>query len=64
MNRKKFLQSLLGASAFLTMPVSSFSKDNEDVLQLIKNTSKNTSGNMFGFKADPIKQVKVGIIGL
>ncbi len=64
MNRKKFLQSLLGASAFLTMPVSSFSKDNEDVLQLIKNTSKNTSGNMFGFKADPIKKVKVGIIGL
>jgi predicted dehydrogenase len=64
MNRKKFLKSLLGTTAFLSMPASSSSKDNEDVLQLIKNTSKNTSGNMFGFKADPIKKVRVGIIGL
>lgn len=64
MQRKKFLQSLIGTSAFLAMPYSSYSKDDNAIIQIIKDTTKVTSGNMFGFKADPIKKVKVGIIGL
>lgn len=64
MNRKKFLQSILGASAFLTVPYASYGKDNDAVLEMIKNASKPTSGSLFGFKVDTIKKVRVGIIGL
>jgi len=64
MNRKHFLKSVLGASAFLGMPLSSLANDNFDVNELIKNTSKSTRGNMFGFKTDAIDNVRVGIIGL
>ncbi|WP_299135361.1 Gfo/Idh/MocA family oxidoreductase [uncultured Tenacibaculum sp.] len=64
MNRKNFIQSLLGASAFISMPFSSYANDNDALLGAIKATSKPTKGNLFGFKASPIKKVKVGIIGL
>ena len=64
MERKKFLQSLLGASAFLAMPYSAYSKDDESIIQMIQNSSKNSTGNLFGFNVDPIQKVKVGIIGL
>lgn len=64
MERKQFLQSILGASAFLAMPYSSYSKDEEAVLRMIEKTNKTASGNMFGFKAPAISKVKVGIIGL
>lgn len=64
MQRKKFLQSLIGTSAFLAMPYASYSKDDDAINQIIKDSSKATTGNMFGFKTDPIKKVRVGIIGL
>lgn len=64
MERKKFLQSLLGASAFVTMPYSAYSKDEGSINQMIQDSSKSTKGNLFGFKAKPILKVKVGIIGL
>ncbi len=64
MKRKDFLKSILGASAFASIPFASFSADEASIPELIKNTSKPTSGNMFGFKADPIKKVNVGIIGM
>ena len=64
MNRKQFLKSLIGTSAFLTMPYSSYGKDDASIVQMIKDSSKKTSGNLFGFKTDPIKKVRVGIIGL
>ena len=64
MDRKKFLQSLLGASAFISMPYSAYEKDPTGIQEIIKNTSKSTNGSLFGFKADPIKKVRVGIIGL
>ena len=64
MERKKFLQSLLGASAFLAVPYSAYSKDDDAILRMIQDSSKTTRGNLFGFKADPIDKVKVGIIGL
>lgn len=64
MDRKQFLQSLLGASAFMAMPFSAYSTDNEGILRMLEDSSKKTQGNLFGLKADPIKKVKVGIIGL
>ena len=64
MERKKFIQSLLGASAFLAMPYSSYSKDDESIIQMINGCSEQTDGSLMGFSADPIKKVRVGIIGL
>lgn len=64
MNRKNFIQSLLGASAFISLPFSSYANDHDALNEAIKSTSKTTKGNLFGFKASPIKKVKVGIIGL
>ncbi|WP_440881783.1 Gfo/Idh/MocA family protein [Tenacibaculum sp. C7A-26P2] len=64
MNRKNFIQSLLGASAFISLPFSSYANDHDALSEAIKSTSKTTKGNLFGFKASPIKKVKVGIIGL
>lgn len=64
MNRKKFLQSLLGATAFLNMPYKAYPKDDRAVLEMVKNTTGSTDGSAFGLKDNPIQQVKVGIIGL
>ena len=64
MNRKEFLQSLIGASAFLAMPYSAFSIQDKNLPELIKEVEKPTNGSMFGFKTDPIKKVKVGFISL
>lgn len=64
MKRKEFLQSIIGTSAFLSIPFSSFSKDKNNLQELINITSQKISGNMFGFYADKIKKVKIGIIGL
>ena len=64
MERKKFLQSLLGASAFFAVPYSAYSKDDDAILRMIQDSSKTTTGNLFGFKVAPIDKVKVGIIGL
>lgn len=64
MERKKFLQSILGASAFMTMPYSTYSMEDNSVIQMINDSSRPSKGNLFGLKDDPIKKVKVGIIGL
>ena len=64
MERKKFLQSLLGTSAFLTIPYSSYSKNEDAIIRMIEDSSKVNKSNLFGFKTDPIQKVKVGIIGL
>ena len=64
MERKKFLKSILGASAFITLPYSSYSNNEDAILKMIEDSSKTSQGNLFGFKADPIEKVKVGIIGL
>ena len=64
MERKKFLKSLLGASAFLGIPYSSYPKDDYSILKMIEDTSITATGNLFGFKVNPIDKVKVGIIGL
>lgn len=64
MKRKQFLQSLIGASAFMAMPFSSYADNNDGLLRILEDSSKKTMGNLFGLKADPIEKVKVGIIGL
>lgn len=64
MNRKNFLKSIIGTSAFLSMPLSNNANDYPAAIEQIKNYSRPVSGNLFGFKDKPIKKVKVGIIGL
>jgi len=64
MQRKDFLQSLIGASAFIGLPFNSLGADNTTIQELINNTKRAVIGSMFGFSADPIKKVRVGIIGL
>jgi predicted dehydrogenase len=64
LKRKHFLQSVLGASAFLGLPFTAFGKDSTNIQELINNTKRDVKGNMFGFAAEPISKVRVGIIGL
>lgn len=64
MDRKKFLHSLLGASAFLSVPYSSYAQSNEAIPEMINNSARTTTGKMFGFSDQPIDKVKVGIIGI
>lgn len=65
MKRKNFLQSVLGASAFLGFPIDSLAKINNSIIdELLNNTKQDVNGSMIGFSVDPIKKVKVGIIGL
>ena len=64
MKRKRFLQSVLGASAFLGLPFTSLGNDNTTIQELINNTKRDVKGSMFGFATEPISKVRVGIIGL
>ena len=64
MKRKHFLQSVLGASAFLGLPFTALGNDSTTIQELINNTKRDVKGTMFGFAADPISKVRVGIIGL
>lgn len=63
MKRKKFIQSVLGASAFTGLSLAACN-EKESIQDLIDNTSKKVKGNMFGFSTNEINKVKVGIIGL
>ena len=49
MKRKHFLQSILGASAFLGLPYKTLAYDSSILQELINNTKKNINGSMFGF---------------
>lgn len=64
MNRKHFLKSVLGASAFLGIPFNSYSFSNDSLEDLINNTKLNTIGNMFSFADQEINKVRVAIIGV
>ena len=63
MKRKDFLQSVLGASAFIGLSLTACN-EKESLQELVNNTKKKVTGNMFGFSSDPIQKVRVGIIGL
>ena len=64
MKRKHFLQSVLGASAFLSLPFTALGNDSTTIQELINNTKRDVKGTMFGFSTDPINKVRVGIVGL
>ena len=64
MDRKRFLQSIIGASAFAAMPYSSFGKDESSINGILESVSRKTAGNLKGFQVSPIEKVRVGIIGL
>jgi len=64
LNRKDFLRSIIGSSAFLAMPYQSYSKDHESILKILEDHTGTSLGSMYGYKNDPIKKVRVGIIGL
>ena len=64
MDRKRFLQSILGASALTAMPYASLANKDYSIVQLLESVSAKTTGSLFGFRVDPIDKVRVGIIGL
>ena len=64
MNRKHFLKSVLGASAFIGIPFNSYSFSNDSIDELINNTKLNINGSMFSFSDKEIKKVRVVIIGV
>jgi predicted dehydrogenase len=64
MQRKKFLQSLIGTSALLSLPGSKYVEDEYALPELINETRRSVTGEMVGFSTDPIDKVRVGIIGL
>ena len=63
MERKEFLQSILGASALIGLPLTSCS-DQNTLQELVNNTTKKIQGNMVGFSSQEIEKVRIGIIGL
>lgn len=62
MNRKKFLQSILGVSSSLAF--TGIKAGSDDIHFLLESIQGKTSGSMVGFKADPIPKVKIAMIGL
>ena len=64
MKRKYFLQSVLGAGAFLGLPFNSLGTDSSTIQDLINNTKRDTDGSMFDFTTNKINKIRVGIIGL
>ena len=64
MERKKFLQSLIGTSALLTVPGSKYVEDAYALPEVIRDTNRSVTGSMIGYSDEPIEKVNVGIIGL
>lgn len=64
MKRKQFVKSLLGASALISLPRTSWANDYDNSLKYLDDIKTQTSGSMIGFKDLPIATVKIGIIGL
>ena len=63
MKRIDFIQSALGASAFIGLSLAACN-DNKSLQDLVDNTSLKVNGSMFNFSCEKIEKVKVGIIGL
>lgn len=64
MKRKAFVKSLLGTSAFLSMPNNVWSENYNETLNHLEQIKTSTQGSMISFKDKPIKTVNIGIIGL
>lgn len=64
MKRSQFIQSLIGSAALMTVPFASYANESDAVKEMMNGVAKPTTGNLFGFKAAPLDNVRVGIIGL
>jgi predicted dehydrogenase len=64
MKRERFLKSIFGTGALLSIPFSGNSINIDELNSQIKSISDKCKGNMIGFKTEPIKTVKVGLIGI
>ena len=64
MKRERFLKSIFGTGALLSIPFSGNSINIDELNSQIKSISEKCKGNMIGFKTEPIKTVKVGLIGI
>lgn len=64
MKRKHFLKSILGASAFLGLPLSSFGTQPQSIAEVLNRKQQPIKGDLVGFSAPPIPNVRVAIIGL
>lgn len=64
MKRKTFVKSLLGTSAFLSLPNNLWSENYNETLNHLEQIKTSTQGSMMSFKDKPIKTVNIGIIGL
>lgn len=63
MKRNDFLRSLIGASALSAIPGINLAS-NDELSHLLSSIGSDTYGSMFGFSANAIDQVRVGIIGM
>ena len=64
MKRKAFVKSLLGTSAFLSLPNNVWSENYDETLNHLEQIKTSTQGSMMSFSDKPIKTVNIGIIGL
>lgn len=64
MERKAFIKSLLGTSALITTPIASYGFGEKSISDMIESSNRIATGGLFGLKTDPIKQVRIGMIGL
>ena len=64
MKRKAFVKSLLGTSAFLSLPNYVWSENYNETLNYLEQIKTSTQGSMMSFSDKPIKTVNIGIIGL
>ncbi len=65
MNRKQFLQSLIGTSAYLATPLSIFGKEDPEAIQTaLDSVAKKASGAAFGMQSAPMEKVRIGMIGV
>ena len=65
MKRNQFIKSIIGASTFLGLPLSSFGKGKKEVAdQHLLSQDQNIKGDMVEFSVDPIKKVRVAMLGL
>jgi predicted dehydrogenase len=64
MKRERFLKSIFGTGALLSIPFSGNSINIDELNSQIKSISEKCKGNMIGFKTEQIKTVKVGLIGI
>ena len=65
MKRNRFLQSMLAGSAILANPISTLASFSEEELsEYMYAAAGKSNGSMIGFKSEPIKKVRIGMIGL